>query len=128
MPPLTSSVASDVTWAYLLGGLLKNLSQQLNGCTTQNTGCGMGGSLAHYGPLSIQCGQGHTYTYYQAIRSAIRGTANNTTIPITRGHLRGGTQCVYQGNAQKTPETSGKTLITSQGFSVKNSFDIYRGG
>jgi hypothetical protein len=70
----------------------------------------------------------HVYTYYQAIWSAIRSTANNTTTPITRDILGGTMQCVYQGNAQKMPDTSGKTLITIQGFSVKNSFDIYRGG
>jgi hypothetical protein len=58
MPPLTSSVASGVAWAYPLGRLLKNPFQRANKCTAQNTGCGMGGSLAHHGPLSIQRGQG----------------------------------------------------------------------
>jgi hypothetical protein len=58
MPPWTSRVASGMTWAYLLGRLLKNPFQQLNKCIAQNTWCGLGGSLAHYGPLSIRYGQG----------------------------------------------------------------------
>jgi hypothetical protein len=38
MPPLTSIIASGVTWTYPLSRLLKNPFQQLNKYTTQNTG------------------------------------------------------------------------------------------
>jgi hypothetical protein len=58
MPPWTSRVASGMTWAYLLGRLLKNPFQQLNKCIAQNTWCGLGGSLAHRGPLTSGMGKG----------------------------------------------------------------------
>jgi hypothetical protein len=50
--------------------------------------------------------------------SAIGSIATNTTTSINKYILGGSTQSVYQGNAQKTPDTSGKILITIPAYTM----------